>query len=59
MIWQVTAFNGTQWTAKNSMSLEAALDSFYRTTELHEQDVKEIVRVDNQRTNRVEDVRIA
>lgn len=59
MIWQVTAFNGTQWTAKNSLSLEAALDSFYRATKLHEQDVKEIVRVDGQRTTRPTDVRVA
>jgi len=59
MIWQVTAFNGTQWTAKNSMSLEAALDSFYRATNLHEQEVKEIARVDHKPRANEPHVRIA
>lgn len=43
MIWEITAYNGTQWKASSQMSLVDALDLFYKETTLTEWDIKTII----------------
>ena len=42
MLWEITAYNHTVWTAKTQCSLWEAVEQFKKETGLHEMDIKRI-----------------